>query len=104
MSRSSCTPSHRSRQRGMALAIVLMAIALLSLVLSAGLQIGASDARATRAYRRTSQVHLAAESGILHAMQVAQRSAGVGVVNFQTQVVNNWATNWAPSTKQFSPL
>jgi hypothetical protein len=88
----------------MALAIVLMAIALLSLVLSAALQVGASDARATRAYRRTSQVHLAAESGILHAVQVAQRSAGVGVLNFQTQVVNSWATNWAPSTKPFSPL
>src|SRR5262249_28335720 len=104
MPSSSRTPSRHERERGMALAIVLFAIALLSLVLASGLQVGASDARATRSYRRTTQIHFVAESGILHAVQVANRSAGIGVENFQNDVVNNWGTIWSPGTKTFSPV
>jgi hypothetical protein len=104
MSSSSRTPSRHERDRGMALAIALFGIALLSLVLSASLLVGASDARATRAYRRTTQVHLVAESAILHAVQVANRAAGIGVENYQNDVYDNWANLWSPSTMTFSPL
>ena len=104
MCSSSRTPSRHQRERGIALAIALFGIALLSLVLAASLLVGASDARATRAYRRTTQVHLAAEAGILHAVQVANRAAGIGVANYQNDVYNNWATLWTPSTKTFLPL
>ncbi|HLY38219.1 MAG TPA: hypothetical protein VKU61_09290 [Candidatus Binatia bacterium] len=97
-------PSRRPRERGIALAVALFGIALLSIVLAASLLVGSSDARATRAYKRTSQVHLVAESGILHAVQVANRSAGIGVENYQNDVYNNWATLWTPSTKTFSGL
>jgi hypothetical protein len=101
---SSRTPSRRPRERGIALAVALFGIALLSLVLAASLLVGSSDARATRAYKRTSQVHLVAESAILHAVQVANRSAGIGVANYQNDVYNNWATIWTPSTKTFTGL
>src|SRR5690349_18477909 len=101
---SSCTPSRRQNERGIALAIALFGIALLSLVLAASLLVGSSDARATRAYKRTSQVHLVAESAILHAVQVANRSAGIGVANYQSDVYNQWGTIWSPNTKTFSPL
>ncbi len=88
----------------MALAISLFAIALLSLVLGASLLIGSSDARATRNYRRTTQIHFVAESGILHAIQAANQGAGIGIVNFQSDVVNNWGTVWTPSAKTFAAL
>ena len=98
------TPSRRERERGIALGIALFGIALLSLVLAASLLVGSSDARATRAYRRTSQVHLVAEAGILHAVQVANRSAGIGVENYQNDVYNQWAALWTPASKTFLPL
>jgi hypothetical protein len=101
---SSRTPSRHERERGFALAIALFGIALLSLVLAASLLVGSSDARATRAYRRTSQVHLVAEAGILHAVQVANRAAGIGVENYQNDVYTNWANLWTPSTMTFAPL
>src|SRR5262252_10287655 len=101
---SSSRKSRHERERGIALAIALFGIALLSIVLAASLLVGASDARATRNYRRTAQVHLVAESGILHAVQVANRAAGIGVENYQNDVYNNWATLWTPSTKTFSAL
>jgi len=104
MSSQSRTPSRHDRERGMALAITLFGIALLSLVLAASLLVGSSDARATRSYRRTTQIHFVAESAILHAVQVANRSAGIGVENFQNDVVNQWGTIWSPSTQTFSAL
>jgi len=104
MSSQSRTTSRHERERGMALAITLFGIALLSLVLAASLLVGSSDARATRSYRRTTQIHFVAESAILHAVQVANRSAGIGVENFQNDVVNNWGNIWSPNTQTFSAL
>jgi hypothetical protein len=98
------TPSRHARERGMAIAVALFAIAMLSLVLAAGLMMGGADAKATRAYKRTSQVHFVAESAIQHALQVANRSAGIGVENFNNDVVANWNNLWSPATKTFSGL
>ena len=88
----------------MALAIALFAIAMLSIVLASGLLIGGSDARATRNYRRTTQVHFVAESGILHAIQVANVSNGIGVINFQNDVFNSWGASFGTAAKNFSAL
>src|SRR6266446_2306773 len=74
------------------------------LVVASSMLVGSADIRATRDYRRTAQVHFVAESGILHAIQVANQAAGIGVVDFQNDVVDNWNTSWAPSTKTFTAL
>src|SRR6266446_2788529 len=94
----------RHSQRGIAMAISLFALTAFILVVASSMLVGSADIRATRDYRRTAQVHFVAESGILHAIQVANQAAGIGVVNFQNDVVNNWNTSWAPSTKTFTAL
>ncbi len=94
----------RHSQRGIAMAISLFALTAFILVVASSMLVGSADIRATRDYRRTAQVHFVAESGILHAIQVANQAAGIGVENFQNDVVNNWNTSWAPSTKTFTAL
>src|SRR6266481_2085211 len=94
----------RHSQRGIAMAISLFALTAFILVVATSMLVGSADIRATRDYRRTAQVHFVAESGILHAIQVANQAAGIGVVNFQNNVVDNWNTSWTPSTKTFTAL
>src|SRR5437899_4723974 len=94
----------RHSQRGIAMAISLFALTAFILVVASSMLVGSADIRATRDYRRTAQVHFVAESGILHAIQVANPAAGIGVENFQNDVVNNWNASWAPSTKTFTAL
>src|SRR5207245_4460530 len=84
---------------GIAMAIALFAMTVFVLVIASSMLVGSADIRATRNYRLTTQVHFVAESGILQAVQVANQSAGIGVENFQNDVVDNWNTLWAPSTK-----
>ena len=94
----------RHSQRGIAMAISLFALTAFILVVATSMLVGSADIRATRDYRRTAQVHFVAESGILHAIQVANQAAGIGVENFQNDVVDNWNTSWTPSTKTFTAL
>src|SRR5262249_43332451 len=94
----------RRGERGIAMAIALFALTTFILMIATGTLVGNADIRATRDYRRTAQVHFVAESGILHAVQVANQSAAIGVENFQNDVINNWNTLWTPSTKTFTAL
>ena len=94
----------RHSQRGIAMAISLFALTAFILVVATSMLVGSADIRATRDYRRTAQVHFVAESGILHAIQVANQAVGIGVENFQNDVVDNWNTSWTPSTKTFTAL
>ena len=89
------------RERGIALVIALFAVATLLLAAASGLLVGSSNTRATRNYRGASQVHFAAEAGISHALQVIN---GVGVVNFQNDVVNGWSTTFGAGTRSFGAL
>ena len=94
----------RHSQRGIAMAIALFALTAFIIVVASSTLVGSADIRATRDYRRTAQVHFVAESGILHAIQVANQAVGIGVENFQNDVVDNWNTSWTPSTKTFTAL
>lgn len=83
----------------MAMAVALFVLAILAIVASSGSLIGASDVRATRNYRSASQVHFAAESAIAEALQ---RINTVGVVNYQADVANQWATLWGANSHSFA--
>ena len=85
----------------MALVMALFTMTTLMLVTTASLLIGASDLRATRNYRGAMQVHFAAESGISEALQLVN---GVGVVNLQNDVVNQWTSLWGPVPHSFIAL
>src|SRR5207247_3960876 len=60
-----------------------------------------SDIRATRDARGGSQAHFVAESGISEALQ---RINGPGVVDFQNDVVGQWAATWGAGTHAFGPV
>src|SRR5579871_4515097 len=100
------TPTRiRSRRRssgGFALVLVLFVLLTLALV-TAGTLLGTSaNLRATRNYRGAQQVHFVAESGISMALQKVN---AVGVVNFQNDVVNQWAAVFGGTGAQpFAPL
>src|SRR2546426_946176 len=55
----------------------------------------------TRAARGGSQAHFVAESAIAEALQ---RVNGPGVVNFQNDVVGQWAATWGAGTHAFGPV
>lgn len=81
--------TRRSRERGIALPVTLFAIVGLLIASTGALLIGTADIQATRNYRGAQQVHFVAESGLTHALQ---RVNGVGVINFQNEVVTGWNT------------
>jgi hypothetical protein len=91
----------RPRERGMALALALFTVATLLVAASTAFLVGSADIRATRNYRGAAQAHFVAEAGIAHAMQVVN---GPGVLNFQNEVVNPWATVFGTGTKTFGPV
>src|SRR6266705_232959 len=86
----------RPADSGMAFVLALFAVAATSALL-----VASSDIRATRNYREASQVHFVAESGIAHAMQVVN---GPGVVNFQNDVVAQWAALFGTGARTFGPV
>src|SRR2546425_1571210 len=87
--------------RGMVLVMALFTMAVLLAAVTGALLVGSSDIRATRNYRGAAQVHFVAESGILDAMQTVN---GPGVVNLQNEVVNQWATLWGTTARNFGPF
>ncbi|TMA69798.1 MAG: hypothetical protein E6J69_04650 [Deltaproteobacteria bacterium] len=86
---------------GMVLVMALFTMAVLLAAATGALLVGSSDIRATRNYRGAAQVHFAAESGILDAMQTVN---GPGVVNFQNEVVNQWTALWGTTARNFGPF
>ena len=83
-----------------------MAIALFTLMAfivatATSTLMASADIVATREARGASQVHFVAESGIAEALQ---RVNGPGVVNFQNDVVANWATAWGSGSHAFGPV
>ncbi len=97
-------PNRRRCRRSGGFALVLVLFVLLTLALvTAGTLLGTSaDLRATRNYRGAQQVHFVAESGISMALQKVN---AVGVVNFQNDVVNQWAAVFGGTGAQpFAPL
>src|SRR5207237_5231458 len=86
---------------GMVLVMALFTMAVLLAAATGALLVGSSDIRATRNYRGAAQVHFAAESGILDAMQTVN---GPGVVNFQNEVVNQWRALWGTTARDFGPV
>ena len=91
----------KRRERGMVLVMALFTMAALLVAATGALLVGSSDIRATRNYRGAAQVHFAAESAILDALQTVN---GPGVVNFQNEIVNNWTTLWGASSRNFGPF
>src|SRR5213078_899008 len=93
-------PKHavRPAESGMALALAMFALTTIVVASTSALLVASADIRATRNYRQASQVHFAAESAIAHAVQVVN---GPGVVNFQNDVVSNWATLFGTGTRSF---
>src|SRR5438876_2946257 len=87
--------------RGMVLVMALFTMAVLLAAATGALLVGSSDIRATRNHRGAAQVHFAAESGILDAMQTVN---GPGVVNLQNEVVNQWTALWGTSARNFGPF
>jgi hypothetical protein len=90
-----------SPEAGIAFVLALFAMVTLLLTITSALLIGSADIRATRNYRGASQVHWVAESAILEGLQDVD---GLGVVNFQNDVVGQWNTLWGPSSHSFTPL
>ena len=84
-----------------------MAIALFTLMAfivatATSTLMASADIVATREARGASQVHFVAESGIAEALQ---RVNGPGVVNFQNDVVGQWATTWGSTAPRgFGPV
>jgi len=94
-------PPSRPRERGMALALTLFAVAILSVAGASALVIGSSGIRATRNYRGSTQVHLAAEAGISEALQAIN---GPGVIDFENGVVGLWDDLYGSGSRAFPPL
>ncbi len=91
----------RPREAGFALAVALFAVATLLLLVASALLIGSANVEATRNFRGAVQVHFVAESAISEALQVAN---GPGVVNFQNDVVGQWATTFGSGGHVFAPI
>src|SRR5207247_2411787 len=62
---------------------------------------GSGDVRARRGARGGSQAHFVAEAAIAEALQ---RVNAPGVVNFQNDVVGQWAGLWGAGTHTFGPV
>jgi len=91
----------RPSERGMALVMALFTVTALLLAATGALLVGSADMRATRNYRGAAQVHFAAESGILDALQNVN---GAGIISFQNDVVNQWSNTFGTAARSFGPF
>src|SRR5215203_4249255 len=80
-------------ERGIAIAICLFALAILSSITVAAMSSSRSNMLTSRNYRSASQGLSAAEAGIAHAVQIINT---VGVINLTSDVVNVWPGGLAP--------
>jgi len=83
------------------MAIALFTLMVFIVLAATSSLIASSDVRATRDARGGSQAHFAAESAIAEALQ---RVNAPGVVNFQNDVVGQWAGVWGAGTHTFGPV
>src|SRR5437762_12679330 len=91
----------RASGAGIAMAVALFALRVFVVRAAASALIARSDVRARRDTRGGSQAHFAAESAIAEALQ---RVNAPGVVNFQNDVVGQWAGVWGAGTHTFGPV
>src|SRR5581483_1247895 len=91
----------RPSERGMALVMALFTVTALLLAATGALLVGSADMRATRHHRGAAQVHFAAESGILDALQNVN---GAGIISFQNDVVNQWSNTFGTAARSFGPF
>src|SRR5438093_742395 len=100
----SMRPARRPRRRseaGIAMAIALFTLMVFIVLAATSSLIASSDVRATRDARGGSQAHFVAEAAIAEALQ---RVNAPGVVNFQNDVVGQWAGLWGAGTHTFGPV
>src|SRR5436309_3421444 len=97
----SMRPARRPRRRseaGIAMAIALFTLMVFIVLAATSSLIASSDVRATRDARGGSQAHFVAEAAIAEELQ---RVNAPGVVNFQNDVVGQWAGLWGAGTHTF---
>jgi hypothetical protein len=80
-------PRTINNDKGIAMALCLFVMAMLSGITVAALAMSRSDVIMSRNYRSGSQGLAAAEAGIMHAIQVVNN---VGVINLQNDVIGPW--------------
>ena len=95
------TRPRRPGESGFVLAVALFAMATLLLIVASALLVGTVNVEATRNFRGAAQAHFVAESAISEALQVVN---GPGVVNFQNDVVGEWATTFGSGSHTFAPI
>ena len=83
------------------MAIALFTLMVFIVLAATSSLIASSDVRATRDTRGGSQAHFVAEAAIAEGLQ---RVNAAGVVNFQNDVVGQWAALWGTSTHAFGPV
>jgi hypothetical protein len=83
------------------MAIALFTLMVFIVLAATSSLIASSDVRATRDARGGSQAHFVAEAAIAESLQ---RVNAPGVVNFQNDVVGQWAGLWGASTHAFGPI
>ncbi len=84
------------------MAIALFTLMVFIVLAATSSLIASSDVRATRDARGGSQAHFVAEAAIAEGLQ--RVNAG-GVVNFQNDVVGQWATTWGSTApRAFGPV
>jgi len=83
------------------MAIAMFTMLVFIIVVAAGTHIAGADLVATRDARGLSQAHFVAESAIAEGLQ---RVNAAGVVNFQNDVVGQWAATWGGGAHGFGPV
>ena len=83
------------------MAIALFTLMVFIVLAATSSLIASSDVRATRDARGGSQAHFVAEAAIAEGLQ---RVNAAGVVNFQNDVVGQWAGLWGAGTHTFGPV
>ncbi len=78
---------HTRDERGFAMAGLLLVVLMLTVVGTYSVSHSAIDTRMTTHYDTGNRAFYAAESGVIHALNSMN---GPGVINFNTEVVNNW--------------
>ncbi len=82
------------------MAIAMFTLLVFIVVVAAGTHIAGADLVASRDARGASQAHFVAESAIAEGLQ---RVNSAGVVNFQNDVVGQWAATWGGASHNFGP-
>src|SRR6185369_15567276 len=88
-------------ERGIAMAMCLFVMALVSGITVAAITMSRSDIVTSRNYRSASQGLDAAEAGLAHAVQMISTP---GILNVQNDVINVWPGGYAPFGANPKPM